>query len=350
MTLTTHQSVKRGTIATLIAIGASTFAGAATPDDHAGIPEYAAAGTVGFGPQSCLLFHPDDGSTSAALDNTGGFVPGHRVYVQGTFVEKSTLCLPPVVPGIIDNTIYALLEAPGTVAVGPQGCVGVLVDPGVFHAVATIEPFVPGDRVFAVGGIEPESFACFPAQAPFLVDARLDALFDGTGTLAMGPQGCTVFHPDAGGTFVLDDLGGFIPGDRVHVIGGMPADAFGCFPAMIPRIDNATVFAAFEACGTTSIGPQGCPALLAEDGTLFVLDTASPFGFQAHVFVAGFVNPASFACLPFQGPAIENASFAPCFAGDANADAGVDVQAVIPMLDLDDSDGETAMEFLLRQL
>ena len=43
---------------------------------------FSGCGELGWGPQSCILFHADSGETFA-VDNLGGFLPGARVGASG---------------------------------------------------------------------------------------------------------------------------------------------------------------------------------------------------------------------------------------------------------------------------
>ncbi|HWL93223.1 MAG TPA: hypothetical protein VNT79_06785, partial [Phycisphaerae bacterium] len=64
---------------------------------------FAGCGTLGPGPQSCTMFHADNGE-SFALENDAAPFNGH-VFVRGVVEPESSLCFPVIVTALRDNII-----------------------------------------------------------------------------------------------------------------------------------------------------------------------------------------------------------------------------------------------------
>lgn len=65
---------------------------------------YNGCGVLGHGPQSCTMFHGDDGR-GFVLDEYGDFFIGDRVYVSGPILLDSLACWPVIVDKIEHNII-----------------------------------------------------------------------------------------------------------------------------------------------------------------------------------------------------------------------------------------------------
>jgi hypothetical protein len=140
-----------------------------------------------------------------------------------------------------------------------------------------------------------------------LAGAKVRAQVDGMpyaacGTITVGPQGCFVFHPDAGGNYFLQNNGGFGAGQHVYVSGTFQEQSLACPPFYAPGIVNNVVYTCFDGCGTLV---QGVPCLLFQpDGstTPYVLDNLGGFTAGAHVHVVGGLQPGCISiCLQGAG-------------------------------------------------
>lgn len=74
---------------------------------------FSGCGTIGIGPQGCLLFTSDDGRTFALEKSDGVLFRGNRIWVTGTINPNSFLCFPVIIPALEDNTIGKCFVAAG---------------------------------------------------------------------------------------------------------------------------------------------------------------------------------------------------------------------------------------------
>jgi len=275
---------------------------------------FAGSGTMQRGPQSCILIFTADTGQAYTLADPGDFWWGDRVYVTGWVNEWSWDCFPAIMPRIEDNTIQRFFEGPGTMAHGPQSCILVFTaDSGETYTLDETDDFWWQDRVYVTGPVDEESMDCFPVKIPAIRENTIQPYFEGSGTMAIGPQSCTlIFVADAGQGYKLDDTGDFLWGDRVYVTGAVDLDSLACWPVTMPAIRDNTIQAWFSACGTLGPGPQGCPAFTADTGEFFVLETAGGFEPGDHVLVEGIVVEESTLCLPWVGPGLEEQTIEPC--------------------------------------
>lgn len=190
---------------------------------------FADCGVLGPGPQGCTLLHTDEGS-SFAVENTGAFGFGDRVWVEGQLVQQSNLCFPVIIPAIINNRIGECFEDCGVLQPGPQGCPIIVLDNNEFLFVENTGGFGFGETVWVQGCRNEQSQICPPLTAPGIEDNRIGRCFEGCGRLIQGIE-CVLFVADAGGVYQLEFLDGFGPGDRVEVRGCLnPSCVSFCFP------------------------------------------------------------------------------------------------------------------------
>ncbi|MFQ5490486.1 MAG: hypothetical protein ACE5GE_07170 [Phycisphaerae bacterium] len=143
------------------------------------------------------------------------------------------------------------------------------------------------------------------------IQAGLDAAwtgclrpFRGCGLLQIGPQGCPILVTPLA-AYVLENAGGFAPGDRVWVEGCINDNSTICSPLTLPGIEGNTIGGCFEGCGDLMPGPQGCPVLVSQNAFYFLENTGG-FQFGDRVFVRGCLNPNSLICPPLTGLGIES--------------------------------------------
>ncbi len=295
------------------AIAAPALAGGPGPGPAG---PFSGCGVLAIGPQGCEVFIRDDGA-SAFIENVAPFQPGDRVWVSGILNPVSQICGPFQAPGIENNTIGECFEGCGTLAFGPHGCNAVfLADDGELYAIENTGSFTFGDRVWVRGCLNFNSVICFPPFNPAIEDNEIGRCFSGCGTLVATPiPECPLtFQADSGERFILDDIGNFLPGDRVWVTGCVDVDCANICDQSLLCLRNNTIGRCFEGCGTLEFGPQGCTVFRANDGNAsFFIENTDGFGIGDSVWVSGCVNPQSTLCAPFTAPGLEDNTIAACF-------------------------------------
>jgi hypothetical protein len=189
-------------------------------------------------------------------------------------------------------------EGPGTLGIGPQGCTLFNADIGKSFAISDIGTFLPGDRVWASGVVDPKSFECFPVILPGLVKVTLVPYIEASGTLVYQPQRCIGVHLDSGATYPIDNVGDFFIGDRVFVRGWLEADSQMCFPVIRDALRDVKIEAFYAGTGTIGVGPQGCVLVHTDDGLSFSISNLGDFFIGDRVYVTGIVDEDSVACFP----------------------------------------------------
>ncbi len=201
---------------------------------------FAGGGSLGIGPQGCTLFQADSGG-SFLLSETGGFIPGDRVFVTGQVNDESTSCFPITMAEIENNTIAECFSGCGTLGWGPQSCIMFHGDHGDSFAVDNTGGFFPGDRVYVTGAVNEESLMCFPIVLAALEYNTIAECVSECGTLGWGPQSCILFHPDSGGGYAVRLTGDYFIGDRVFVTGRVDEDSIACWPVTTPSLEDLTM-------------------------------------------------------------------------------------------------------------
>jgi hypothetical protein len=153
-----------------------------------------------------------------------------------------------------------------------------------------------------------------------LTDNVIGKCFDDCGKLVVGVE-CILFQALSGGTYVLDNLGGFQVGDFVRVTGLLnPNCATFCLQGNgCIQMNTIEKCEFFEGCGTLQVGPQSCTLFVPDDGNQgYVLQNEGGFTIGDHVFVQGPVTTGLPTCFPVSVPLIENDEITLCddeFAG-----------------------------------
>lgn len=183
-------------------------------------------------------------------------------------------------------------------------------------------------------------------------------LFEGSGVLSIGPQGCPGFVPDdVDALYLIEDTGGFLPGDHVYVTGSLNQLSTLCPPVLFPGIESNTIARFVEGCATIGPGPQSCLNVQLDTGETFfylgLVQLPDDIGFGDELRVRGFVVEETNACFPIIGTGLNVTEIGPCIAGDVNIDGVVDFSDLTAMLsgwgpcpsagpcraDVDDSNG-----------
>jgi hypothetical protein len=220
----------------------------------------------------CVLFQADAGGLYL-LEDLDVFGVGDRVFVAGTLDPdcfticlegdgcifenvilscepgtKVTIChVPPGNPENAHEITVSINALPAHLAhgdtIGPcevppfedcgelvQGveCVLFQADDGGLYLLENLDGFGVGDRVFVTGTLDPDCFTiCLEGDGCIFentIELCLEP-FEGCGELVQGVE-CVLFQADAGGLYLLDDLGTFGVGDRVFVAGILDPTCF----------------------------------------------------------------------------------------------------------------------------
>lgn len=113
---------------------------------------FSACGTLGPGPQGCILFHAESGETYA-LENVDP-VPANRVWVRGVIETYSYLCFPIVMPALLNNTISICFDQCGVLVQGVE-CILFRSDNGELYAIENTGGHAVGEYVRVRGGLNP---------------------------------------------------------------------------------------------------------------------------------------------------------------------------------------------------
>lgn len=284
----------------------------ATIEKSAGPAEqFAGCGVLATGPQSCTLLRTDAGP-SYAVENTGGFSLGDRVWVEGIINPQSQECFPAIIPAIENNTIAVCFEECGTLAPGPQGCAILRRDDDSFVFLENVgsEPF--SARVWVQGCLNPQSTLCGPIVGPGVENNAIGQCFADCGTLVETPFGCAGIEADQG-LLLIQNRGSFQAGDRVWVEGCFTFNSPICVTDAVPVVLNNRIFQCFEGCGRLVLGIL-CTQFIAEDGTAYALENYGELDFENDVWVRGCLNPRSDLCPPLEEfPGIESNTIGRCF-------------------------------------
>ncbi|MBX3396848.1 MAG: hypothetical protein KF841_15940 [Phycisphaerae bacterium] len=121
-----------------------------SPCEPSGGDIFSACGTLGPGPQACILFHADNGETFA-LENAGP-APANRVWVRGVIEPFSYLCFPIVMPALVNNTLSVCFDQCGVLVQGVE-CILFSSDGGGLYVIEHIGGHAVGDHVRVRGGL-----------------------------------------------------------------------------------------------------------------------------------------------------------------------------------------------------
>lgn len=228
---TRRESLSFRTVA--VALGLVMLAGASTfaqPQPQPPILLIQDCGTIGPGPQGCLLFTTDAGQ-SYALNLTSPVLASRRLWITGTVDPLNLGCFPAQIPILDVISSGACFSECGELASGPQGCPILRYNNGGdFVFIENIGGAAYGDKIWVKGCYNRQSQICGPFTAPGVEDNRVGKCFAGCGRLVQGIE-CVLFKADGGGLYQLSNLGAFGPGDYVYVEGCVnPLCASFCFP------------------------------------------------------------------------------------------------------------------------
>ena len=204
-----------------------------------------------------------------------------------------------------------LFEGCGTIASGPQACLGLIADsPLAFFVLENTDGFGPGGRGFGTGVINFQSAACQPLTLAAIEDNTIAPCFQACGVLIRGAE-CVLLQADSGRVFTLENLGAFGVGDRVYVTGVLDENCVStCF---VPCVTMNTIELCLSECGTLGGATQGCVLFVRDNGQLVALENAFGPDLGARVYVSGVFREQTIFCFPFVGPGIEDNIVGECF-------------------------------------
>lgn len=252
----------------------------------------------------CLRFVAADGEEFAIL-NPGPFGSGETVFVTGFLGETPTQCGPDLLPTLDNDSIGACVSSFGRLLKG-NNCTYFQAAHGGRFDLDVTAGFETGDFVFVEGSVRdgclgPCGFAC-------LRNAINDA-FGGTGIITDTAECGVVFEAEITGQrknrFVLDDFGGFEPGDRVFVAGKFQREDCSCTETDILGRDGCItvdmIAPVFADCGRIQINPGGCAEFLPDAGggpfsVEFLPDNNFTNTISGKTFVVGALDTKSSFC------------------------------------------------------
>jgi hypothetical protein len=205
---------------------------------------------------SCVAFAADRGGVYA-LDSTGGFAVGDRVRVAGTLDLTCTRPCPTLTGCIHATTVSACgtsFSGCGTLVLG-AGCVLFAADAGGTYVLSNQGNFHVGDHVRVDGALGATCANTCTAAATCITNNTIEsceAAFTGCGTLTQSTL-CVLFRADSGSTYALDNLDGFVVGDRVQVTGTLDPTCIGICQASSGCIRNNTIVSGATVCGPAPV-------------------------------------------------------------------------------------------------
>lgn len=252
-----------------------------------------------------------------------------------------------VAPAALDNIPYS---GCGTLWPGAE-CPTFIGDDGAMFSLPGGGGFSLGDRVFVVGEICSECPSICQQGSVFEI-SRIEACFFhppspfvfsecGTLVFTVGPTPCVLFESDSGGLYLIENFGGFAPGDRVRVSTEnitTPCVSF-CTARLAGCIDDNLIQPCFDpplildACGSLVSVPFGkgsCIAFQTDDGSRWMLDDQGGFELGDRLHVTGSVSNCSPLCGDVIG-CVANLPPTGCL-GDVNSDGSVGVGDLLAVI------------------
>lgn len=230
----------------------------------------------------CSTFEADDGTTYI-LSTLGGFTPGDRVHVEGSYDDGSAgVCFNTAAFQIQVTRLRAAFAGVGTISLTGER-VSLVTDDGRSYALQNPGGFRPGTRVYAQGTVV--------ATRGYLVlqNSVIGPAFSGFGRLTSLTPGDFRIETEAGVTYVLDrpgSIAGTTVGDLVFVEGVRGRGA-----ATGPvAITSVTARPAFEASGrvvSTADGVAFDPETLINFGQTYTADAVFAFPVGSKVYLRG---------------------------------------------------------------
>jgi len=171
-----------------------------------------------------------------------------------------------------------------------DGCAFLRTADGRRYSIDADVPFGPGTELFVRGCLDATqvcfntpcvSFSLFAegALAGCIAPELIAPCFAGCGMLIDSTEGL-VFEDNDARRWRLDDVGPFLPGERLWVSGGIDATCDPTTPGIAGCLAGNVTAACLESCGMIATeGP--CTIFVADDGRRFRLDEADPLDLVA---------------------------------------------------------------------
>ena len=177
----------------------------------------------------------------------------------------------------------------GTLIEGVE-CILFRSDAGGLYVIFNRGNFVPGDRVRVTGILAICDTTCQQGQGCILGNTIEACDFDGCGQLVAGPESCVLFETDGGARYLLDNLGDFQVGDRVHVTGAVQQGCNSvCVVPCAAIVQNTIGLCGFEDCGRL-VEIAGCIFFEAANGDRYLVENLGLFAAGDTVFVEGVLG------------------------------------------------------------
>jgi hypothetical protein len=272
----------------------------------------------------CTVF-VDRSGAEFELTTTGDFDIGAFVEVAGFLdTENPGACGRPM---IRQNTIRTAFGGAGTVVLDSNCGLLFEADLGGFgptYRVNGIENFVPGDRVFVTGALNPDCIDVPECAIACLRESTIAPLYTHCGGLAIGENGCALFDTlDGQPPRLVENDGGQFPGAYVFVAGAVQDESIICGDTHYETIVDNVLLPCFQGCGELMMGFECAPLFASDDGGIFWLENTRNFHTGDRVYVEGGVGNVCFAMCPFGCIQANTISYCPG-TGDVNLDGFVD--------------------------
>lgn len=270
----------------------------------------------------CLRFETAQNEVFA-IQNTGDFLAGDRVFVTGRVDATPVPCAGQTLPLLMNDRIDACVEAIGRIASDAAACVHFLATDGTAYDLENFGGFASGDFVSVEGARDAGCVGV--CGLPCLAANSIAAAYGGAGVLTETDECGLVFEAENTGQrktrYVLDSTGGFAAGDRVFVVGAIDRRDCACTETDVLERDGCmrveAIGSVYSACGTVDIHGVGCPTFRPDGGGVPILmeyfDPAAVHPQSGKTFVWGIESSGS----PFCGdtPALRYNFAAMCLEG-----------------------------------
>ncbi|MHC4991838.1 MAG: hypothetical protein ACYTGC_12740, partial [Planctomycetota bacterium] len=231
------------------------------------------------------------------VESLGDFAHGDSVCITGDLVpapceiecgEEGT-----ITGCVFNSQVDEAIEQFGTFMPGPSCKLLQTANGETFQLRGLLPHDVePGDPINVIGRLAPTCHSV--CEVPCIDDPEITAGSKSTGTV-VDDGSCLSVRADSGESLLLENTGGFAPGDRVFVTGRISLESSICPPVQGPGLEDNTIAGLFEGCGLVLEGPGGCRTLAALNQNLLLDDVDVPL--NALVRVVGVIEPEMDRCI-----------------------------------------------------